>query len=184
MHSIEIAPGRRIPLPRPVPYVNVLYFAAVVLLIAAADNVVSIVSIVGAPLALVAGDASIAAWVCCYVLIPAGIVWLAANSAVDGRAPHRWVVSVVRYYLRPKRTICGRPVRREGARVAYSGRVRFWWDLEAPRLHHGWIRGGQASSSVPVRFTHALRHRHRVFEPDDGGATLSGYDVDQVEVRP
>lgn len=184
MHSFGMTNGRRIPLPRSVPYINIIYFAAVLLLVLVADNVVNLVAIVGAPLNLVAGDASIAAWVCCYVLLPAGVVWVATNSVVDGRSPHRWVVSAARFIRRPKRTFCGSSIRHEGSKVVYSGRVKFWWDLAAPRLHHGRIIGGFVSSVVPVSFTHAIRHRHSVFKHDENGVVLTEYEVPgQVEVR-
>lgn len=185
-HSIEIIPGHsRIPLPRSVPYINVLYFVAALGVVVIADNVISLVAIVGAPLSLVAGDASIASWVCCYIMLPAGIVWVATNASVDGRSPHRWVVSAFRYLRRSKRTICGRSIRREGKTVFFKGRVKFWWDLNAPRLHHGRISGGRVTSVVPVRFTHAIRHRNPVITPDEGGVLLDDYQIsDEVEIRP
>jgi hypothetical protein len=184
MHSFEILPGHRIPLPRPITYVNALYFFGVLLVMLVVGKVVPLVEIVGAPLHVVAGDASIAAWVCVYVIVPAAIVWLADNAEVDGRAPHRWVVSFARYYRRPKRTLAGMPIRREGARTVCRGHVRFWWDLATPRLHHGWIKGGRVSSRVPVRFTHAVRHKQPVFAPHDEGEVVFGYEVsDRLEVR-
>lgn len=186
MHSIDIARGRRIPLPRPVPWISAVYFATVELCIMALDNVVSLVAIFEAVIGtLVSGDVALAAYLTCYVIIPGGIVWLSMNVEIDGRAPHRWIVSVARFIKRPSRTIAGRKVRAEGARSVYRGRVRVWWDLNTPSLHHGWVDGGKVTSIVPARFTYAIRHRCRVMVADGSGAEVRNYEVDgKLEVRP
>lgn len=185
MHSIEVFPGKRVPLLRPVAYVNLLYFAAALLAMMALDNVFSLVAIVGAPLHLVAGRAEIASWACCYLLVPAAIVWFATHASVDGRLPHRWAVSFLRYLVRPKRTTAGQPIRREGARSAYRSKIGVRWDLATPRLHHGWIKGGAISSSVQVKFTHAITHKSPVVRGDDQGSPLFEYEVEErLQVRP
>jgi TcpE family len=186
LHTLELPGGYRVPLPRPVPLVSLIYFCIVLAGVMVADNVVSLTSIIGGVLSrLSGGDTFLAAWVICYVGIPGLIVWLSMNVEIDGRVPHRWIVSSAKFVVRPKRTWCGSSIRREGARVAYRGRVSFWWDSDSPRLVHGWVRGGRVTTTVPVRFTHSLRHRHRVMASDDGYMPTVDHDVDgDLEVRP
>ena len=184
-HSFEVLPGRRIALPRPVPRMSAVYFVALFVFMLALDNVVPITDAVVALFSPVAPNASVAAWLITYIFVPVAIVYFATNAHVDGRSPHRWVVSVWRYVVRPKRTRSGRTLLADGARVSYRGRIKVWWDISAPRLHHGWIRGGSVTTTVPVRFTHAIRHKSLVVKTDEDGSPLSEYDVgDNLEVKP
>jgi hypothetical protein len=57
----------------------------------------------------------------CYVAVPTAIVWLAMNSEIDGRAPHRWAFSCLRFLVKDKHTFCGQRVRRDGEHVRYRG---------------------------------------------------------------
>lgn len=187
LHAPELWPGGpRVSLPRPVPLISLAYFAVVELVIMVVDNVVSFTAAIGVVLsALAGGPADAAAWLLCYVIAPAVIVYVALNAEIDGRAPHRWVVSVVRSLFAPRRTWCGQSVGRDGSRVRYRGRVRIYWDEHAPHLHHGWVVGGRLTVFVSVRFTHALRHRSSVVRHDDDGDLVLDYAVHkQLEVRP
>lgn len=186
LHSLELPGGRRVPLPRPVPLISLIYFCVVEAALMVIDNVVEITAVVGGVLSrLSGGDTYLAAWVLCYVGLPGLIVWLSMNVEIDGRAPHRWVVSGARFLVRDKHTWCGVHARSVGDQSSYAGRVRFWWDQHSPRLRHGWVRGGLVTTSVPARFTHSLRHRHQVIRPGDGYDVASGHEVDgRLEVRP
>lgn len=186
MHSVEVSRGRRVALPRPVRYIAVIYFATIELVILLIDNFAPVVSILSAPLGLLAsGNVKPAAFLIIYVVIPAGLAWLSMNIEIDGRSPHLWIFSCLRYFARPKRTLAGRSVRHESSRSTYNGRVHVWWDIGAPRLHHGWISGGKVSVGTGVRFTHALIHRHLMLRIDDGCKSLCGYEVeDRLEVKP
>jgi hypothetical protein len=186
LHAIEATRTKRIALWRPVPLMAIAYFAAVELVIMALDNFVSFVSFVDAVLSRISGgSASIVAWLICYGAAPAALVWLAMNSEIDGRAPHRWAFSCLRFLVKDKHTFCGQPARRDGEHVRYRGRVRFWWDVDAPRLHHGWVLAGRVYTRSRVRFAHALRHRHPTMVADERGHEVTGYEVaDRLEVRP
>jgi hypothetical protein len=110
---------------------------------------------------------------------------IAFNVEIDGRSPHRWVVSCARFITRRKRLWCGQRARSDGERVRYRGRMRVWWDISAPRLHHGYVRGGRVTTAVPVRFTHALRHTAPVMKADNEHSPTVGYEVPgRIEVRP
>lgn len=186
MHSVEVMRGRRIALPRPVRGMAFIYFAFVELALFVIDNFIPMTAMLGSVLSVLSGgDASIAAWLVVYAILPSGIVWAMSNAEIDGRSPHFWVLSFFRYLKRPKRTLAGRPVRREGTCSTCSGRVRVWWDIGAPRLHHGWISGGKVSIDSGVRFAHALIHRHLTLRPDDDCESLRDYEVeDRLEVKP
>jgi hypothetical protein len=70
----------------------------------------------------------------------------------------------------------------EGAR--YEGKMRFYWDSLAPRLHHGWISSGVVSTSVPVRFTSSMRHMKPVMRHSDRGQVADRYEIaSRLEVR-
>lgn len=187
LHAPELWPGGpRVALPRPVPLISLVYLAVVELMIMVVDNVIPFTVAIGAVLSTLAGgSADVASWVLCYVIAPVVIVYFALNAEIDGRAPHRWVVSVVRSLFAPRRTWCGIAVEGEQSRVRYRGRVRVYWDEHAPRLHHGWVLGGRLTTFVPVRFTHALRHRSAVARYDDDGDLVLNYEVlARLEVRP
>ena len=185
IHSFEVSRSKRVALWRPVDWWCGVYFVASLLLVMFLDNFVSIVDLIGSAFSLVVdGNTSVSSGLICYLGIPMTVAWLTMNVELDGRMPHWWLLSCARYLRRPKRTWCGRSIRSEGRRTSYAGRVRFWWGIDSPRLHHGWVRGGVVHSRVPVRFTHALRHRSPVVEPGDG-ILLDGYEVPGLlEIRP
>jgi hypothetical protein len=189
MHSFDV-PGlsqRRIALPRPVPFIALVYFALVELLVVMSDNVVGYSNAIGDVLSAVSGGrADLTAWLICYAIVPAAIVWLSMNVEIDGRSPHRWIVSMIRLAVSCRRTRCGISVPADGSRFSYRGRLRVWWDESAPRLHHGWVVGGTLSTRVPARFTFAaVRHRHRVIKADHDYAPVERFEVPgRVEVRP
>lgn len=176
IHSVELTPGggHAVALWRPVPWMAVLYFAVVelVFLIAARYPVTDVVSQMFAPAVY-------------YVAFPAGVVWLAFKVELDGRAPHLWLASYLLFLKRPKRTLAGRTVDPPDTRVAYAGRVRIWWDVTAPRLHHGWVLGGRVCTVVPARFTHSLWHRQQLLVGDDDRAPVVDHEVQgRLQVRP
>jgi hypothetical protein len=176
IHSVELTPGggHTVALWRPVPVIAGIYFAAVwaVLFIAARLPVLDVVSQMFAPLVY-------------YVAFPAGIVWLSMNAHLDGRSPHKWAISYLLYLRRIKRTIAGRKADEDGTKTVHRGKVSIWWDITAPRMHHGWVAGGRITTAVGVRFTHALLHRHQVVRPDDDRRPVLEHDVERrLEIRP
>lgn len=179
LHSIETSPGgqTKIALWRPLPWIGIGYFMIIeLLLVLAAKH-----PVVNLPYELVSSLLSPAVY---YTVIPVGIVWLAFQVELDGLPPHWWLLAYVLYIRRPKRTLCGEAVPMPGTEIRYSGKVKIWWDLNAPRLHNGWIIGGKFSTSVPASFTYAIFHRRRVLEPNDDYETITDYEVDgKVQVR-
>jgi hypothetical protein len=186
LHSVETFSRSKIALWRPVPLVGIGYFIVVAVAVAAFYKVVPVDELLTASLSAISGgDAGVASWICCYVAVPTAIVWLAMNSEIDGRAPHRWAFSCLRFLVKDKHTFCGQRVRRHGAHVRYRGRIRFFWDVDAPRLHHGWVVAGRVYTRARVHFGHALRHRHPTMTASQAGHEVTGYEVsDRLEVRP
>lgn len=186
MHSFEVLPGRRIALPRAVPWISVVYFAVIELVLILASKFISFISIASVPISVVSdGNVKPAAALVVYVIVPAALTWISMNVEIDGRAPHRWIVSALHYLKRPKRRIAGNKVRAEESKRVCGGKVRVWWDEAAPRLQHGWVTGGRVSSREPATFTHALRHKHLVMRGHRDGDLVHGHAVEgQLEVRP
>lgn len=187
MHSFQVSWMHRVPLYRPIPYIAFyFYFPLMAIVVATFNRVIPVYTMLNAALStLSGGQAGIAAWLAYYVAIPLGVVWIAFNVEIDGRSPHRWVVSCARFITRRKRLWCGQRARSDGERVRYRGRMRVWWDISAPRLHHGYVRGGRVTTAVPVRFTHALRHTAPVMKADNEHSPTVGYEVPgRIEVRP
>lgn len=175
IHSVELTPGgkTKVPLWRPVPWIGFLYFVVVELFFVVATHVpvLDVASESFAPLVY-------------YVALPVGVVWLALHVELDGRLPHLWALSYLLYLRRPKRTLAGRPVDPVATRTDYSGRVRVWWDLHAPRLQHGWVVGGRFSTTVPARFTHALWHTRQVVTSSEHGSIVVEHAVEgRLQVR-
>lgn len=176
LHAIEVTPGgqTKFPLWKPVRWIAVSYFGVIAFALFLFSKT--------APGDLLVGFLSPLVY---FVVLPGGIVWLILFSEMDGRAPHVWLWSYARYLVRAKRTIGGRPVTMPGTLTRYGGKVRIWWDLNSPMLKHGWIKGGVISTAVPVRFTHAIRHRHRVMTPSESDNVLVGHEVaGKMEIRP
>ncbi|HEY3367296.1 MAG TPA: TcpE family conjugal transfer membrane protein [Symbiobacteriaceae bacterium] len=44
-----------------------------------------------------------------YVLAPSLITWYLTKQSLDGKPPHRWLLSLVRYWLGPQRLLNFRP---------------------------------------------------------------------------
>lgn len=68
-----------------------------------------------------------------YALIPGLAAWYLTNKRLDGKMPHRWVLSMLRYLLGPKRLNRYRPVETGGkvrlvARVSYRVTHREDWE--------------------------------------------------------
>jgi hypothetical protein len=116
--------------------------------------------------------------------LPFGIVWLAFNVSLDGLAPHVWAITYLLNMRQPKCSIAGHSVPLDGDTIRYGGKVKIWWDLNAPRLHRGWVTGGKITTSVPVRFTHAIRHRSQVIRPDNDGICVDHEVQGKLQVRP
>lgn len=187
MHTFQLWPGGpRWPLPRPLPMIAIVYMAGVFVATLAADKVLGLTAALTVVLsAMSGGRAYLAAWVIFHLAVPAAIVWAALNAEIDGRAPYRWLYSVAAYARRDKRAWCGKRVRSEGERIRCSGRTRVFWDEDAPRLQHGWVRGGSVTTTAPARFTSSLRHRRHVIKADGDGHLVVAYEVDgALEVRP
>lgn len=175
IHSIPLTPtgGHSIPLWRPVTWISFIYFCGLVFAFAIAAKVpgLDLLSKSFRPVVY-------------YTVFPAGIVWLAFYTELDGLQPHVWFLSYLRYLRRPKRTLCGQALLADGDKTSYGGRVKIWWDLNSPRLHHGWIAGGRVTTTVPVRFTHAIFHRHQVMVPDDDRGPTVDHEVQgKLQVR-
>jgi hypothetical protein len=186
MHTFAIPfTDKRVPLPRPLPYISMGYFVVIELFFLIFDNVFSAVPLMSTVFStLSGGDATLASYAVCYVVVPGMIVWFSMNVEIDGRAPHLWLISCARYVARDKRTLCGQRARKEGQKVSYRSKINFWWDLDAPRLHHGYVNGGRLRTSVGVRFGHSLRHRNFVMRPHEQGQNAD-YEVgERLEVKP
>lgn len=177
IHSFQFRPhGTRHPLPRTITWEAVRYFAVLAVAVAV---VCKIVPLVEAASLVLAPEAS---WLIIHLMAPGALVYVALNAQLDGLRPHRWVYCYATSIQSPRRSTAGVPVL-EHAR--YGGRVRFYWDVLAPRLHHGWVLGGRVTTTVPVRFTHAMRHTAPVMKSDDDRSVADGYEVqDRLEVRP
>jgi hypothetical protein len=174
IHAIPLTPTGEytIPLPRSVPWIGFVYWIVTLLIfiVAAKVPVLDVVSESFAPLVYYGG-------------FPIAVVWLAFNVELEGLKPHAWALVHLRYLRRPKRTLAGRAVPAEGEKISYSGRASFSWDLNAPRLHRGWVKGGRVVTTVPVRFTFSLRHRRQVIAPSARGR-LADHDVEsKLQVR-
>jgi hypothetical protein len=72
MHSFEILPGRRIALPRSVPWISAVYFAVIELALMLASHVISFVAALSGDRHRRHGNVKPAAFLISYVLIPAG----------------------------------------------------------------------------------------------------------------
>jgi hypothetical protein len=179
VHSVQVTPGSKdkIALWRPLSWMSILYFA-----------IVELVFVIAAKLPLLSVPYEVVATLfspLVYYALPAGVVWLLFNAQLDGRAPHLWAYSYLLFLVRPKRTLSGRAVRAAGETVSYVGKIRIWWDLHAPRLHHGWVVGGRVTTNVSVRFTHAILHRHQVMVADDDRDVVMDHEVQgKLQVRP
>jgi hypothetical protein len=174
LHAVELTPGgqTKIPLWRPVPWIGIGYFVVIELVLAVAAKTMildwpyEVVSAISSPLVY-------------YTVIPIGLVVLSFQVELDGLAPHWWLLAWVLYKRRPKRLLAGESVPMPGTKIHYGGKVKIWWDLNAPRLHSGWVTGGRISTSVPIRFTYAIFHRRQVIKPDSDGKMVTDYEVDK-----
>ena len=178
LHAVELTPGgQKLSLWKPVPYDVAKLFVAVLAVLFVMARV-PVLDLLHEFVSVMFGGG-----VAYYVALPAGIVWIAYYAELDGRSPHRWAYSYLLFLLRPKRTIAGRPVKRDGATVRYKGKTKVWWDLHAPRLHHGWVRGGRVTTSVPASFTSSFRHTNPVMRVDGDYAPVVDREVVKLEVR-
>lgn len=179
LHSVELTPGgqTKIPLWRPLPWIGIAYFFVIVLVLA----IMAQHPVIGWPYELISALFSPLVY---YTLLPLGIVMLAFQVELDGLAPHWFLLAYVLYLRRPKRTLCGEAVPMPGTKIRYGGKVKIWWDLNAPRLHNGWVAGGKISTSVPASFTYAIFHRKRILEPNEKYESIKDYEVDgKLRVR-
>jgi len=78
----------RVRLPFPVTFRQVGVFGAALLVMV----VVSRVGVVGALSPVLR-----------YALIPGAVAWYLTSQRLDGKPPHRWIISMVRYWSAPKR---------------------------------------------------------------------------------
>lgn len=187
MHTVQLWPsGPRIPLPRPTPSIAFIYMGAVFVLTLAVDRALGVTTILTSVLSAVSGGrAFLAAWALFHLGLSAGLVWLAMNVEIDGRAPYRWLYSCARYLLREHYTLCGRHARRPGEVARCGGKTTILWDVDAPRLQHGWVRGGCVSTTVGARFTSSLLHSKQVIKADAARERVVDHAVDgALEVRP
>lgn len=178
LHAIELTPGgQKLPLWKPVSHASAQLFVVIeVVLIFMAK--VPLLDFLHELVASMFGS-----WAY-YTVLPAGIVWLAFYAELDGRAPHLWAYSYMLFLIRPKRTIAGRPMKSSGTKIRSAGKIKIWWDLDAPRLHHGWVRGGRVTTNVPVNFAHSFRHTKPTIRANDDYARIVEYEVAQkLEVR-
>lgn len=175
LHSVQLTPGgETFALWRPVPWIAFGYFliVAFVFFIASKLPVLGIVRDTFPGLSY-------------FVVLPAIVVWGVFFAELDGIPPHRWATNYLRFLARPKRTLGAHVVAPDGRTVRYAGKVAIWWDLNCPRLHHGWVTGGKVATTVPVRFTHAIIHRRQVMASDDRRYVACGHEVDgKLQVRP
>jgi hypothetical protein len=123
MHSFEILPGRRIALPRSVPWISAVYFAVIELALVLASHVISFVAALSSVIGIVVdGNLKPAGFLISYVLIPAGLTWISMNVEIDGRAPHRWIVSACATSSVPSASISAERCARRGLRRPTAAR--------------------------------------------------------------
>lgn len=121
-----------------------------------------------------------------YILLPAGIAFVAFRVSLDGRSAHRYVFDWLAFKVRKKRTVAGRPVPMEGEPVAWRGRLAVRHDADSPVLQRARIRGlVKVTFNVPVR----LRFRHRSLTAHGAGASgapqvLVTHPSQNLEVHP
>jgi hypothetical protein len=177
-HTVNFRPnGKRYALPRPVAWLDAIYFGVLFVATLAIDKLLHVVGLIEM---VFHAESS---WVLFHLVLPGALLWLANNAQFDGRKPHMWVWSYILFLLRPKRTLAGRTM--SSKPIHYKSRVRFWWDELAPRLHHGWVIGGTISTLSGVRFTYSLRHRKPVVRPSHRHQPADHHAVaKRMEVKP
>jgi hypothetical protein len=99
----------RVRLPFPVTFRQIGVFAAALLVMV----VVSRVGFVGALSPVLR-----------YALIPGGVTWYLTSQRLDGKPPHRWILSMLRYWGAPKRLSRLRPMN-ETQRVRLTADVGY-----------------------------------------------------------
>ena len=55
-----------------------------------------------------------------YVGIPVGLTWFMSQKTFDGKKPYSFLKSVITYFIRPKRTYAGKPVKLQQVKVNES----------------------------------------------------------------
>lgn len=91
-----------------------------------------------------------------YAVVPAGLAVLGSQAAPDGRSAHRFALAWLRYRLRPRRTVAGRPVPLEGQAVSLAATLALAADEHGPRVRRARVRGPAVvrfSESLPLRST-------------------------------
>jgi hypothetical protein len=175
IHTIREPGGKVWVLWRPVPMLGLAYFVALEVLFFAVSRLPVIGTVLDPFTHL-----SLPLW----WIVPGVLAhWLVTSTAFDGRLPHRWVQSYVQFWVRPKRTRGGVPVKDSPA----SFRVRAWMDEHAPDLHRSRINGpASVRFNVPVRFGLSAVNRHfRARQARDGDPPAEPYEVtERLEVKP
>jgi hypothetical protein len=105
--------------------------------------------------------------------LPLALAWLMSRWEVDGRPPHRALLGLICWRLRPRQVAALRRVPRRGAQLAPLGDLLLAPDLGSPSYPRGRVRGPvRLLLRYPVGAT-ASRRRWRL-TPTGGPALHSG----------
>lgn len=60
-----------------------------------------------------------------YLVIPGGVAWFLTKQRLDGKPPLRWLLSMLRYWLGPKRLNRFRPLAQPAGRTKFRGSIAY-----------------------------------------------------------
>lgn len=60
-----------------------------------------------------------------YVVIPGAVTWFLTRQRLDGKSPARWLLSMLRYLLSPKRLNRFRPIPPTPERMRFGGTIGY-----------------------------------------------------------
>jgi hypothetical protein len=125
-----------------------------------------------------------------FLALPLAVAWLLCRWEIDGRPPHRALVGLLGWRLRPRALAALRGCPRVGAQLAPIGEVVLGPDFNAPRYPRGRLCGPvrvllRYPVQVEARGARGRRHRSGVrssslwlVRPTDGPALHNGKTVD------
>lgn len=60
-----------------------------------------------------------------YLILPGGVTWFLTKQRLDGKPPLRWLFSMLRFAVSPKRLNRLRPITQQPERLRFSGAVGY-----------------------------------------------------------
>jgi len=100
----------RVRLPFPVSFSQAGVFAAAVLVMVLLSRLLLLSSV---------------SWVLRYAVIPGAVTWFLTKQRLDGKPPLRWLLSMLRYALSPKRLNRLRPMADQPGRLRFTGSIAY-----------------------------------------------------------